>query len=109
LRVSAESHLLWKTTATTVLTQITRRKSSSTSRTSNRWKRCSKGSFTARERANLLAALEKTSWKIRGTDGAAELIGLKPTTLLSRMKRMGLQRMEPLRLACRSERTLPVQ
>lgn len=45
-----------------------------------------------RERANLLAALEKTSWKIRGADGAAELIGLKPTTLLSRMKRMGLQR-----------------
>ncbi|MCD8534892.1 MAG: Fis family transcriptional regulator, partial [Verrucomicrobia bacterium] len=45
-----------------------------------------------RKRANLLAALEKTGWKIRGADGAAELIGLKPTTLLSRMKRMGLQR-----------------
>jgi transcriptional regulator with GAF, ATPase, and Fis domain len=45
-----------------------------------------------RERENLLAVLEKTGWKIKGRDGAAELIGLKPTTLLSRMKRMGLTR-----------------
>jgi transcriptional regulator with GAF, ATPase, and Fis domain len=45
-----------------------------------------------RERENLLAVLEKTGWKIKGPDGAAELIGLKPTTLLSRMKRMGLKR-----------------
>jgi transcriptional regulator with GAF, ATPase, and Fis domain len=47
-----------------------------------------------RERENLLAVLEKTGWKIKGPDGAAELIGVKPTTLLSRMKRMGLKRPE---------------
>ncbi len=47
-----------------------------------------------RERENLLAVLEKTGWKIKGPDGAAELIGLKPTTLLSRMKKMGLKRPE---------------
>jgi transcriptional regulator with GAF, ATPase, and Fis domain len=45
-----------------------------------------------RERDNLLVVLEKTDWKIKGADGAAELLGLKPTTLLSRMKKMGLRR-----------------
>ncbi len=45
-----------------------------------------------KERDNLLAVLEKTSWKIKGADGAAELLGVKPTTLLSRIKKMGLRR-----------------
>jgi transcriptional regulator with GAF, ATPase, and Fis domain len=45
-----------------------------------------------RERENLLAVLEKANWKIKGPDGAAELLGVKPTTLLSRMKKWGLQR-----------------
>jgi transcriptional regulator with GAF, ATPase, and Fis domain len=45
-----------------------------------------------RERANLLAVLETTRWKIKGPDGAAELLGLKPTTLFSRLKILGLQR-----------------
>jgi transcriptional regulator with GAF, ATPase, and Fis domain len=45
-----------------------------------------------RERENLLAALHKTNWKIRGADGAAELLGVKPTTLVTRMKKWGLQR-----------------
>ena len=45
-----------------------------------------------RERANLLLVLEKTRWKIKGPDGAAELLGLKPTTLISRLKKLGLQR-----------------
>ncbi len=45
-----------------------------------------------RERVNLLAVLDKTGWKIKGLDGAAELLGLKPTTLLSRIKKMGLKR-----------------
>jgi len=48
-----------------------------------------------REYENLKNALEKVGWKIKGPGGAAELLGLKPTTLLSRIKRMGLQR--PLR------------
>ena len=45
-----------------------------------------------RERANLLAVLESTRWKIKGPAGAAELLGLKPTTLISRLKKLGLQR-----------------
>ncbi len=45
-----------------------------------------------RERENLLAVLERAGWKIKGLDGAAELLGVKPTTLLSRMKKMGLKR-----------------
>jgi transcriptional regulator with GAF, ATPase, and Fis domain len=45
-----------------------------------------------RDRENLLTVLNKTGWKVKGPEGAAELIGLKPTTLLARMKKMGLQR-----------------
>jgi transcriptional regulator with GAF, ATPase, and Fis domain len=45
-----------------------------------------------RERDNLIAVLECAGWKIKGVNGAAELLGLKPTTLLSRMKKMGLKR-----------------
>jgi transcriptional regulator with GAF, ATPase, and Fis domain len=45
-----------------------------------------------RDRENLLIVLEKTGWKIKGPDGAAELLGVKPTTLLSRIKIMGLKR-----------------
>ena len=44
------------------------------------------------ERDNLLVVLEKTGWKIKGPDGAAELLGVKPTTLVSRIKTMGLKR-----------------
>jgi transcriptional regulator with GAF, ATPase, and Fis domain len=45
-----------------------------------------------RERENLLIVLDKTGWKIKGPDGAAELLGVKATTLLSRMKTMELKR-----------------
>jgi transcriptional regulator with GAF, ATPase, and Fis domain len=44
------------------------------------------------DRGNLARALEKTGWKIKGSDGAAELLGVKPGTLVSRMKKMGLKR-----------------
>jgi len=43
-----------------------------------------------REKANIESALKQTDWKIYGTGGAAELLGLKPTTLLSRIKKMGI-------------------
>jgi transcriptional regulator with GAF, ATPase, and Fis domain len=41
-----------------------------------------------RERQNLRAALEHCHGKIYGEDGAAALLGLKPTTLASRLKRL---------------------
>ena len=43
-----------------------------------------------REKANLLAALQHTGGKIYGSGGAAEILGVKPTTLLSRIKKMGI-------------------
>ena len=46
------------------------------------------------ERDNLLRALEAANWKIGGPDGAAELLGVKPTTLLSRMDKWGLKKPE---------------
>jgi len=45
-----------------------------------------------RERENLCVVLSKTGWRIRGPEGAAELLGVKPTTLISRIKKMGLTR-----------------
>jgi transcriptional regulator with GAF, ATPase, and Fis domain len=39
-----------------------------------------------RDRANISVALKITSGKISGKQGAAELLGIKPTTLVSRMK-----------------------
>jgi transcriptional regulator with GAF, ATPase, and Fis domain len=44
-----------------------------------------------RERENILAVLQKTGWKIKGVDGAAELLGMKPTTLMSRLEKLGLK------------------
>ncbi len=45
-----------------------------------------------RERENLLVILDRANWKIKGPDGAAELLGVKPTTLLTRMKKWGLKK-----------------
>jgi DNA-binding NtrC family response regulator len=50
------------------------------------------------ERENLFAVLESTGWKIKGIHGAAELLGMKPTTLISRIGKMGLKR-PPLELS----------
>jgi transcriptional regulator with GAF, ATPase, and Fis domain len=46
------------------------------------------------ERNNVVQALEAANWKISGRDSAAELLGLKPTTLLSRMTKWGLKKPE---------------
>ena len=39
---------------------------------------------------HILAVLERTSWRVKGPEGAADLLGLKPTTLFSKMKKLGL-------------------
>jgi len=41
---------------------------------------------------HLRNVLEATRWRVRGHGGAAEILGLKPTTLEARMKKMGLSR-----------------
>ncbi|MBN2022760.1 MAG: sigma 54-interacting transcriptional regulator [Pirellulales bacterium] len=45
-----------------------------------------------RERENIRLALEQSGWKIYGPGGAAELLGVRPTTLSSRVARLGLKR-----------------
>ena len=44
------------------------------------------------ERRNIILALEKCGWKIGGSDGAASLLGMKPTTLSSKIKTMNIRR-----------------
>jgi transcriptional regulator with GAF, ATPase, and Fis domain len=45
-----------------------------------------------RDRNNILAALNHADWKISGAGGAAELLEIKPTTLTSRMKTLGIDK-----------------
>jgi transcriptional regulator with GAF, ATPase, and Fis domain len=45
-----------------------------------------------RERQNLFAVLQMARWKIKGVNGAAELLGVKPTTLIARIEKMSLKR-----------------
>jgi len=44
-----------------------------------------------RERENLVRALARAGGKIYGADGAAALLGVKPTTLASRLKRLRIR------------------
>lgn len=44
------------------------------------------------EKQHLKTVLESTQWRIRGAAGAAARLGLKPTTLETRMARLGLRR-----------------
>lgn len=44
------------------------------------------------ERAHILKVLERCAWRIRGARGAAAALDMKPTTLESRMKRLGIDR-----------------
>jgi DNA-binding NtrC family response regulator len=44
------------------------------------------------EKLHIVNILEKTNWKISGTDGAADRLGLNRTTLLSRMKKLNISK-----------------
>jgi transcriptional regulator with GAF, ATPase, and Fis domain len=44
------------------------------------------------ERAHIKMVLEACDWKVHGKHGAAEYLGLKRTTLQSRMKKLGIKR-----------------
>ena len=43
------------------------------------------------ERKNTLLALEMAQWRVSGPNGAAKLLGVKPTTLTDRMKKFELR------------------
>ncbi len=49
------------------------------------------------ERDQILRAVADAGWRIRGPRGAAEVLGLKPTTLEKRMAKLGIQRPSPRR------------
>jgi len=55
-----------------------------------------------REHANLRNALKLAEGRIYGPNGAAELVGVKPTTLISRLKALGLRDASPRRRRSRA-------
>ena len=44
------------------------------------------------ERQNFIRALERCEWRVSGEQGAAQLLGMKPSTLTSRLKVLGVKR-----------------
>ncbi len=50
--------------------------------------------FREKEKSNLIAALKHANWRIAGTGGAAELLGIKPSTLTYRMKALKIENRE---------------
>jgi transcriptional regulator with GAF, ATPase, and Fis domain len=47
------------------------------------------------DREHIRSVLESTRWRIRGVGGAAERLGLRPTTLETRLAKLGLKRPKP--------------
>ena len=45
-----------------------------------------------KEREHITEVLDLTGWRVRGERGAAEVLGIKPTTLEARMKKLNIQR-----------------
>ncbi|MEW6439958.1 MAG: sigma 54-interacting transcriptional regulator [bacterium] len=54
-----------------------------------------KGSLEAVERAYMIRVLEQTDWIVHGPRGAARILGLNPSTLRSRMKKLRIRRPTP--------------
>src|SRR5690606_10295415 len=50
--------------------------------------------WQAMQRENLLAALRQAKYRVAGKGGAAEMLGVSPTTLSSRMKAIGINRVD---------------
>jgi len=50
------------------------------------------GTMAEVEKAHIRSVVESTCWRIRGSGGAAERLGLPPTTLETRMAKLGLAR-----------------
>ena len=49
-------------------------------------------SFEEMEREYLLKVLDTTKWKIEGDNSASTILRMPPSTLRSRMKKLGIQR-----------------
>jgi formate hydrogenlyase transcriptional activator len=50
-----------------------------------------RGALEESERQQILAALEKSNWVVAGAEGAAARLGLKRSTLQSRMQKLGIR------------------
>ena len=50
------------------------------------------GNLEDMERRHIVDVLEKTDWRVAGLGGAAEVLGLKRTTLQAKMKKLGIHR-----------------
>jgi transcriptional regulator with GAF, ATPase, and Fis domain len=48
--------------------------------------------FREAERQAIVHALESAGWRVSGRGGAADILGLKPTTLHAKMKKLGVHR-----------------
>jgi formate hydrogenlyase transcriptional activator len=46
------------------------------------------------ERSHILKVLELTHWQVSGDKGAAEILGINPQTLFSRMRKLGINRVK---------------
>ena len=44
------------------------------------------------QKANIVKALEQANWKVSGPGGAAELLGVRPTTLADRIRTYKIKR-----------------
>ena len=44
------------------------------------------------QKQNIVAALKETGWRVSGPEGAADLLGVKPTTLADRIRTFGIKR-----------------
>jgi transcriptional regulator with GAF, ATPase, and Fis domain len=44
------------------------------------------------EREHILSVLMQSQWRIEGAQGAARILNLEPSTLRSRMKKLGIKR-----------------
>jgi transcriptional regulator with GAF, ATPase, and Fis domain len=49
-------------------------------------------SFEEMERMHIISVLDSSGWRVRGKKGAAERLNLKPSTLESKMKKLGIKR-----------------
>jgi len=52
------------------------------------------GSLEAMERQHILSVLKQTDWVIEGSQGAAKILDLHPNTLRSRLKKLGISRID---------------
>jgi formate hydrogenlyase transcriptional activator len=50
------------------------------------------GTLEETQRQHILRALRQTEWRIAGPNGAAQLLGIKRTTLQARMRKLGIKR-----------------